>query len=105
MGKRGQSKIQRIVSALLPCRPEKIYLFGSCALGEDDELSDVDLVVIMRTDLPFLSRLRHVGRLLPPEVGGVDLLVYTPEEFSTMAKEGNAFAEMIMEDSRVVYER
>ena len=47
----------------------------------------------------------EVARLLPADVGGVDALVYTPEEFARMLDEGNAFAQMIAEEGWVLYER
>ncbi len=97
------AKIRQLVEALRPYRPECIYLFGSWAREEADELSDVDLVVIKHTSDPFFDRLRKVAELLPAEVGGVDLLVYTPEEFAAMRREGNAFAEMIAAEARVLY--
>ncbi|MFP3869978.1 MAG: nucleotidyltransferase domain-containing protein [Syntrophobacteria bacterium] len=96
-------KIEQLIEALLPYEPERIYVFGSWAYGEADDLSDLDLVVIKRTGSPFLNRLRQVGRLLPPHLGGVDILVYTPEEFAAMQKEGNAFVEMIVEEGRLIY--
>jgi uncharacterized protein len=97
------AKIHRLVAALRAYQPECIYIFGSWALGEADELSDIDLVVIKRTSAPFFDRLREVARLLPDEIGGIDILVYTPEEFATMRRQGNAFAEMIAEEAQVVY--
>jgi len=39
------------------------------------------------------------------ELGSVDILVYTPEEYLQMQKDGNAFAEMLTEESRLIYER
>jgi len=39
------------------------------------------------------------------DLGSVDILVYTPEEFALMCQTGNAFAEMIAEDARVIYGR
>ena len=66
------------------------------ARGED-ELSDMDILVIKRTSVPFLARLMEVSRFFPAKTGGMDVLVYTPEEFARMKKEGNAFAEMIAE--------
>jgi hypothetical protein len=39
------------------------------------------------------------------DLGSVDILVYTPEEFALMRQVGNAFAEMIAEDARVIYGR
>lgn len=99
------SRIERIVEALAPCQPECIYLFGSWARGEADELSDVDLVVIKESALPFFDRAHEVARLLPSSAGGVDLLVYTPKEFQSMLAGGNAFAEMIVDEGRVIYGR
>jgi predicted nucleotidyltransferase len=99
------TKLRTILTALQGYEPEAIYVFGSWARGESDELSDVDLVVIKDTDVPFLQRLREVARLLPPETGGVDLLVYTPAEFSQMLRDGNAFAETVVEEGVLVHGR
>lgn len=93
------------MEALRPYDPERVYLFGSWARGEEDELSDLDVVVIKGTALPFFDRLREVARLLPAGTGGVDILVYTPEEFQAMESQGNAFAEMIAEEGRLIYGR
>ncbi len=98
-------KIQQLVDVLRSYQPERVYLFGSWARGEEDELSDLDIVVIKRTTLPFFDRLREVGRLLPVEIGGADILVYTPEEFAAMQSEGNAFAQMIAEEAHLIYGR
>ncbi len=97
-------RIQKLIKSLLPYQPERLYLFGSWAKGEEDELSDVDIVVIKQTVTPFFDRLREVANLLPVEIGGVDILVYTPNEFAAMRHEGNAFAEMIAEEARLIYD-
>jgi len=60
-------------------------------------------VVIKRTILPFFQRLEEVAALLPRGVGGVDVLVYTPEEFEAMRRDGNAFAELIVEEGQLLY--
>ena len=99
-----QKKVRQLVKYILPYQPDRLYLFGSFARGEEDELSDVDLVIIKQTDTPFLERLREVAHLLPRDVGGVDILVYTPDEFKAMEREGNAFAEMILDEGRLIYE-
>ena len=98
-------KIRIIIQALQAYEPEKIYLFGSWASGEQDDMSDVDLVVIKTTDKSFFDRLHDVSMLLAAEVGGVDVLIYTPQEFELMREEGNAFAEMIAEEGELVYAR
>ena len=100
-----KKKVQRLMKFLLPYRPERVYLFGSWAKGEEDELSDLDVVVIKSTDSPFLDRLKEVASLLPLDVGGVDVLVYTPDEFAMMQRQGNAFAEMINEEALLIYDQ
>jgi predicted nucleotidyltransferase len=100
-----QKKVHRLIKSLLPYDPERLYLFGSWARGEEDDLSDLDLVIIKQTEVPFLDRLREVASLLPAEIGGVDILVYTPDEFAVMQQNGNAFAEMITEEARLIYDR
>lgn len=75
-----KSELGRIRS-LLATRPEVVALwaFGSVASGRVEEWSDLDLVVVVRTEEPFLDRIVRLGRWLEPRVG-TDLLVYTPEE-------------------------
>jgi predicted nucleotidyltransferase len=97
------ARIRQLLDALRRYRPERVYLFGSWARGEEDDLSDLDVVVIKRTSSPFFDRLREVLELLPPGTGGIDVLVYTPEEFEAMQREGNAFAEMIVEEGKLIY--
>lgn len=80
----------------------RIYLFGSHARGEADDDSDVDLVVIKESELPFFDRLREAAACVEPG-WPVDLLVYTPAEFERMEKEGNAFVEMVREEGVLVH--
>jgi predicted nucleotidyltransferase len=98
-----KDRIGALLQALTAYQPERVYLFGSAAREEMDELSDLDVVVIKRTSAPFFDRLQEVARLLPMGLGAVDLLVYTPEEFAAMQREGNAFTEMIVEEGRLIY--
>src|SRR3989449_6972444 len=69
--------------------PEKMILFGSAAQGEIHEWSDLDLVVIKRTDKPLLERIEEVLRLVRPKVG-LDVLVYTPEEMEGLVADRRA---------------
>ncbi len=67
-------------------QPAKVILFGSYAIGEADEGSDIDLLVIER-DVPdkaaeYLRLREAVGR-----VGvGVDLLLCTEREFDRRSR-------------------
>ena len=81
---------------------QRIYLFGSCARGEADEDSDVDLVVIQDSDLPLFERLRKTVVHVDPD-WPVDLLVYTPAEFELMLRNGNVFAELISEEAILLH--
>ena len=67
-------------------------------------MSDIDVVVIKSTPSPFLERLREVAKLLPSDLGAVDILVYTPEEFARMKADGNAFAELVDAEGAVLYD-
>lgn len=85
--------------------PEKVILFGSMAEGTVGEWSDIDLVIIKDTSLPFLQRLEEVA-LLCFAAEGVDYLVYTPDEFAQMIAEKNPFViKEIVEKGKVLYER
>lgn len=84
--------------------PERIIVFGSLVSGEPHAGSDIDLVVIKRTSLPFWKRLREVRRLLSPRVA-TDVLVYTPEEFEWLCRERPFVREEILTRGKVVYAR
>jgi len=73
--------------------------------GEEQihDWSDIDLVIIEKTKLPFFQRLRKVRKLLRPKVG-TDILVYTPEEFDLLCQERQFFKEEILAKGRVIYE-
>lgn len=67
------------------------YLFGSVATGSADEHSDIDVILVRDTALPFFDRIREVMDLRLA-LGAADLLIYTPEELAEMlAEEGRHF--------------
>jgi len=86
-----EQKIRWLVDDLQAYGPERIILFGSAARGEDDEASDLDVVIVKRTSTPFVQRGVDAVRHLRPALGAVDLFVYTPEEFKTMQEGKNPF--------------
>jgi len=66
------------------------YLIGSEAAGSADAWSDIDIIIVQRTDLPFLERARRFADLF--DLGlPVDVLVYTPAEFQALEEDPTAF--------------
>lgn len=84
--------------------PDKIILFGSVVSGKTGPHSDIDLVVIKRTSLPFFKRAQQLAELLDYDVD-IDFLVYTPEEFDRMARERRFFREEVLKKGKVIYDR
>lgn len=84
--------------------PQRILLFGSLISGEVKEWSDIDLVIIKETERKFLDRIREVLQLLRPQVG-VDILVYTPDEFDQLVQQRAFVRDEIVGKGKVLYER
>ena len=85
-------------------QPDKIILFGSYCAGQVSEWSDLDMVIIKETKAPFLDRIRQVIELLKPQVG-VDVLVYTPQEFDRLSQERVFVRQEIVTKGKVIYEQ
>ena len=94
--------IQKIVQEL---NPEKIVLFGSYAYGTPNPDSDVDLLVVMKTDASLKERSWAVSRLLLPRPFPVDILVKTPGEVVKALESGDFFLKEIFTRGKVLYER
>lgn len=78
----------KLVRLLKRYEPERIILFGSRARGDADEYSDYDIIVIKRTDKPFLERLRDMVPYLVEFDRPAEILVYTPDEYERMREIG-----------------
>jgi len=84
-------------------RARKAIVFGSVARGDADEWSDLDLVIVADTPRPFLERYRDFEGIYDVW-RRLDLLVYTPEEFSRMRAQGRAFIEHVLQTGVVIHE-
>jgi predicted nucleotidyltransferase len=84
--------------------PDKVILFGSLAQDEVRAWSDIDLVVVGQTEARFLDRTKEMLRLLRPRVG-LDVLVYTLEEFEQLCRDRPFFQQEIVQKGQVLYER
>jgi predicted nucleotidyltransferase len=94
--------VRRLVKAL---QPEKVILFGSYAYGRPSNDSDVDLLVIMKTEARPVDRYLTVSRLVRPRPFPLDILVKTPEEISQGLEKGDSFIRELITRGRVLYER
>ncbi|RLA85571.1 MAG: nucleotidyltransferase domain-containing protein [Deltaproteobacteria bacterium] len=81
---------------------ERVILFGSYARGRRDLLTDLDVLVVMRTGLSPLERLRWLYRRLSLPVD-MDLICLTPEEFEE--QKFAPFFRKVLEEGEVIYEK
>lgn len=95
--------IKKIAETL---KPEKIILFGSYAYGNPTPDSDVDLLVIMKTNAKQTDRYLAVSRVLSPRQFPVDIIVKTPAEIkhALSIKENFLIQEIILR-GKTIYER
>ena len=84
---------------------EKILLFGGFARGEfDEEYSEMDIMVVANTEKRFLERIREV-RELCAGYPHIDPIMYTPNEYRALLKEGEGFLEEATEEGIVIYQK
>jgi len=94
---------RHIISDLAEFNPEKIILFGSCARGDLDDESDIDIIVVYQTEKKFMDRLEELYMKwnLPK---AVDILAYTPDEFMDMMRD-NFFLKQAVKEGIIIYEK
>lgn len=84
--------------------PEKVILFGSYAYGQPTLESDVDLLVIMKSDNHPAERSAKIMSVCRPRHLGLDLIAITPEELEKRLAGFDPFLEDILNKGRVLYE-
>ncbi|HKB14949.1 MAG TPA: nucleotidyltransferase domain-containing protein [Planctomycetota bacterium] len=99
-----EAELDRIVRVVVEkFDPERIVLFGSRAEGRAAPDSDADLLIVMRTSLPFWSRGGAIRSALGYQRLGLDLLVYTPEEIAGRAQDPFSLVHEILRTGRVLH--
>lgn len=84
--------------------PEKIILFGSYANGSPTLESDVDLLVIVKTNKSTLQLSSEIALSLDHSFP-LDIVVRTPKQIENRLHNGDFFLEDIINYGKVVYER
>ena len=78
-------------------------VFGSYARGTATRHSDLDLLIIEHTSLPFLRRIDRYFDPLTDRLGlAIDVLVYTPDEMNTIKH--RPFIQTALKEGISVYE-
>jgi predicted nucleotidyltransferase len=96
-----QEMVRRIVAGFTP---DKVILFGSQARGEAGPDSDVDLLVVMKTDSKRRSAVEIQVKLNGMGVPK-DVIVITPDEFERRKDIVGTVAYPAHHEGRILYER
>ena len=92
--------VRRIVEVV---QPDKVILFGSHAYGTPTPESDVDLLVIMKTEQRSVEQAVAIRQAVDFPFP-VDLLVRTPEQVEERLRLGDFFIAEITKQGKVLYE-
>jgi uncharacterized protein len=97
------AEIRRRVAPLLARHgASRAFVIGSYARGVADAWSDLDLVVVMPTDRPFVERPLALTDVLDAVPMAVDLLVYTPEEFERGMTRGFGIFDSVAREGKAI---
>lgn len=67
------------------------FLIGSLAKGTQRAWSDIDLILVRDSQLPFIERPREFLETLADLALPLDILVYTPAEFLQLEEDPSGF--------------
>lgn len=81
----------------------RILLFGSRARGEAREGSDLDVLVIADSNVPFVQRQAIAYQAMTGRKFSLDLVVCTPEEFESARGVIGSAAYWADKEGRLVY--
>jgi predicted nucleotidyltransferase len=100
-------EINKLVNQIIHEFPAKeIFLFGSYAVGNFKEESDIDLCIITDKEARKIDLLKQVRRVIAPVVTKpVDLLVYKEDEFYERAGLNTTFEYKIKNEGIKIYEK
>jgi predicted nucleotidyltransferase len=97
-----ERELDRIIEIMPILGIEKAILVGDMVTGKYSPDSQIDLVIVHKTDRPFGRRADFFSYHLNSSVA-VDTQVYTPEEFETL-KETNPTLRQVVEKGRVIFD-
>jgi predicted nucleotidyltransferase len=105
--------LDNLVFSLRPSNPYRIILFGSYAKGNQNEHSDIDLMVILDNDhisrtyaerldkrISIRKLVLETNRKIP-----LDILVYSKAELRKIKEYGNYLIEEIEKTGKIIYKK
>jgi len=99
------AEIDRLVRRVVATyQPEAVGLFGSYAIGTATDRSDLDLVIVKRTNEIPTRRASHVRHLLPT-MYKLDIVVLTPEELAEAHIEPYSFHHTVVMQMKLLWVR
>lgn len=108
-GLRTLSSLEKLVDFIASeYNPEKIILFGSYGTRGNTEISDIDLLIIKKTNKRFVDRVVELMQLIRNQFGfeyPVESFIYTPNEFRRAKKINSLFIRTILSKGVVLYEK
>ena len=86
-------------------QPDKIILFGSVARGNIRKDSDIDLLIIKKSDQKKAYRIKKIFETVRTITRNypLDPLVYTPEEIQHRLSLGDYFIRRIFAEGKTLY--
>jgi uncharacterized protein len=101
-----QALIDEVVSRIVAAfDPEEIILFGSHARGDAHADSDLDLLVVMDTDVTYIERSMMIDEVFGWHVWPMDVFVYTPTEFQGDRQVVGTLASIVAKSGKVLHVR
>jgi predicted nucleotidyltransferase len=83
---------------------QKAILFGSIGRDTQTRKSDIDLMIIMKTNKRFFNRFDDFNEILSlVRDRSVDMLIYTPEELDKISH--RPFIKKILKEGITIYEQ
>ncbi len=99
-----EQKIKNIVDKIATkYRPEKIILFGSFAWGNPNKDSDVDLLIIKKTEMSSRKLAQEIDESLFEREMPIDILVYSPKYLEERLFLGDFFIKKIIKEGKLLY--
>ncbi|OFX34041.1 MAG: hypothetical protein A2X08_11060 [Bacteroidetes bacterium GWA2_32_17] len=103
-----QQQIGEVINSIVTLyQPEKIILFGSYANGTATENSDLDLLVVKKSEMPRYKRGIELRKILRPFkfMFPLDILVFTKDELYGNIDMSYSFTREILANGKIVYDK